>query len=144
RRVSNGRRVAAPEPADVIADARRDRSRTAALNGVEEVVIVGDLHRLSTHARIPRRGIHVDHPRRDGDRPEEPVGLNARVPVVDLLRLATGGRLEEVNSDEPERSLTYVAVGVEVRSLHETHVRVEGVGGPVAPACRALDLRRAD
>jgi hypothetical protein len=53
--------------------------------------------------------------------------------VLLVARIADGARVEEVDSDEAERTLPHASVEAHVPPIHEAHIGIEGVRGAIAP-----------
>lgn len=132
---------AVTRPAHVEAHMRWDGCRPSPEDGAEEVVKIGNRDVVSAHSRSAASRDDADHPRRDGDRPEQPRRGYARLPVVLLTgRIADGARIEQVNSYETERPGVYASVESDVHAAHEPHIGIEVIRGAVPSVGRPADL----
>jgi hypothetical protein len=80
----------------------------------------------------------------DADRPEQPARRDAGIEVVDLVcECGIDRSLEDVYSNEAERSVVQPAVEADISAAHESYVGVKGTVG-VAICADAGDVRDSD
>src|SRR6185503_6748635 len=106
---------------DLERDDSGNRRGTAAEERVDDVVEVEDVNVVRlVHGVAGSRVDPADGVRGKSRRPEETAWCDAWIEVDDL---GPGTGVVDVNSYEPERSLTRFSVHAAVDTLHEPHVR---------------------
>lgn len=99
----------------------REPGRKHSGQGAPKIVIIRN-RCGEAEARLTGAEAHVDAVARDECRPENPVCVDVRVVVVNLVR--SNWTVENVESDEPERRVVMLAIDRRVFADHEAHVRL--------------------